>query len=381
MLSSVVVNPQRVAIVHDYLNQYGGAERVLEALHDLYPDAPVYTSIYDADAMPASYRSWDIRTSWMQRLPNWRKQFRNYFALFPWAFESFDLSEYDLVLSSSSGYAKGIIPRQDAVHICYCHTPMRFGWRTADYVGREQIKGWKLALLSAALTPLRTWDVASSARVDTFVANSNVVAQRIWRYYRRNAQVISPPADLAPYQPCAPEDFYLTGGRLVPYKRIDIAVRACTALRLPLVVFGSGRGRAELEALAGPTVRFVGRVDDAQLGDLYRRCRAYITAGDEDAGIQPVEAMGYGRPVIAYAAGGVLETVIEGVTGRFFREQTPAALAVALAQSRDDLWDAEGIRKHAERFSREHFIGQMAQAIEQAYANSHSTRTEVDRWS
>ncbi|CAA9328232.1 MAG: Glycosyltransferase, partial [uncultured Chloroflexia bacterium] len=369
MLSCAAVNPQRVAIVHDYLNQYGGAERVLEALHELYPDAPVYTSIYDAEAMPAAYRSWDIRFSWMQRLPNWRRNFRNYFALFPWAFESFDLSDYDLVLSSSSAYAKGVIPSQDAVHVCYCHTPMRFGWRTADYVGREGISGWKLWLLSAALTPLRAWDVTTSARVDAFVANSSVVAQRIQRYYRRSAHVISPPVDLAPYVPCEPEDFYLTGGRLVPYKRIDIAVRACTAMRLPLIVFGAGRGRTELEAIAGPTVRFVGRVDDAQLGDLYRRCRAYITAGDEDAGIQPVEAMGYGRPVIAYAAGGVLETVIEGVTGRFFGEQTSAALAVALAQSRQDMWDAELIRRHAEQFSREHFMRHMAEAIEQAYAD------------
>ena len=374
MLSCAFVNPQRVAIVHDYLNQYGGAERVLEALHELYPHAPVYTSIYDAEAMPAAYRSWDIRTSWMQRLPNWRRNFRNYFALFPWAFESFDLSDYDLVLSSSSAYAKGVIPRQDAVHVCYCHTPMRFGWRTADYVGREGITGWKLGLLSTALTPLRGWDVTTSARVDAFVANSRVVAQRIQRYYRRSAHVISPPVDLAPYVPCEPEDFYLTGGRLVPYKRIDIAVRACTAMRLPLVVFGSGRGRTELEAIAGPTVKFVGRVDDAQLGELYRRCRAYITAGDEDAGIQPVEAMGYGRPVIGYAAGGVLETVIEGVTGRFFDEQTPAALAVALAQSRQDAWDAGFIRKHAEQFSREHFMRHMAEAIGQAYADVHPIR-------
>jgi glycosyltransferase involved in cell wall biosynthesis len=363
------VNPRRVAIVHDYLNQYGGAERVLEVLHELYPEAPIYTSIYDPDAMPEAYRTWDIRTSWMQRLPDWRRNFRNYFALFPWAFESFDLGEYDLVVSSSSAYAKGVIPRQDAVHLCYCHTPMRFGWRTADYVLREGITGWKLALLRATLAPLRTWDVGTSLRVDAFVANSQVVAQRIRRYYRRSAQVIPPPVDLAPYDPCEPEDFYLTGGRLVPYKRIDIEVRACTALRLPLVVFGSGRGLAELEAIAGPTVRFVGRVDDAQLGELYRRCRAYITAGDEDAGIQPVEAMGYGRPVIAYAAGGVLETVVDGVTGRFFREQTPAALAVALAQSRTDTWDAARIRAHAEQWSRERFRKRITEAIARTYAD------------
>ncbi|HEX6290506.1 MAG TPA: glycosyltransferase [Herpetosiphonaceae bacterium] len=355
----------RVAVVHDYLNQYGGAERVLEALHELFPDAPVYTSIYDPTAMPAHYRDWDIRTSWMQRMPGWRKHFRKYFLLYPSAFESFDLSAYDLILSSSSAYAKGIIPRPGAAHVCYCHTPMRFGWRTGSYLERESIGGCASQALSLLLTYLRTWDVVSSQRVDAFIANSREVAGRIQRYYRRSAAVIPPPVDLAPYVAAEPEDFYLTGGRFVPYKRIDLVVQACTALKLPLVVFGSGRDQPKLEALAGPNVRFVGRVSDAELQDLYRRCRAYITAGDEDAGIQPVEAMAAGRPVIAYAAGGVRETVIEGVTGCFFYEQTAAALAVALAQSRTLRFDALTIRRHAEQFSRERFKARIMDVIEQ----------------
>lgn len=355
--------PRRVAIVHDYLNQYGGAERVLEAIHDLFPTAPVYTSIYDPAAMPSAYRAWDVRTSWMQRLPAWRRNFRNYFPLYPSAFESFDLSSYDLVISSSSAFAKGIIPHPDARHVCYCHTPMRFGWRTQDYVEREGIGGVKNLVLSLALTYLRTWDVASSVRVDTFVANSRAVAGRIRRYYGRHSEVIPPPVDLPPYVPVPTEDFYLTGGRMVPYKRIDLAVRACTALRLPLVVFGDGRGRTELEALAGPTVRFVGRVDEPTLLDLYRRCRAYITAADEDAGIQPVEAMAGGRPVIALAAGGALETVIDGVTGRFFHEQSAGALAVAIAQSQQDIWESAVIRAHAEQFGRDRFVERLRACI------------------
>ncbi len=369
MLSSPDVNSYgRVALVHDYLNQYGGAERVLEALHELFPDAPVYTSIYDPAAMPPAYRTWDIRPSWMQRLPAWRKHFRKYFLLYPAAFESFDLSAYDLIISSSSAYAKGVIPRPDATHVCYCHTPMRFGWRTGDYVAREAINGRAGTLLQMLLPLLRTWDVVSSQRVDCFIANSREVAARIRRYYGRAAVIIPPPVDLPPYRPGAAEEFYLTGGRLVPYKRIDLVVTAFTRLKLPLVVFGDGRDRARLEALAGPTVRFVGRVDEATLRDLYRRCRAYITAGEEDAGIQPVEAMAAGRPVIAYAAGGVRETVIEGLTGCFFHEQSAAALAAAVARSRTIAWDADAIRRHAEQFGRERFKERVLATIDAALA-------------
>lgn len=363
----------RVALVHDYLNQYGGAERVLEALHELFPDAPVYTSIYDPAAMPPQYRAWDIRTSWMQRLPGWRKLFRSYFMLYPSAFEAFDLTGYDLIISSSSAYAKGVIPRPGAAHICYCHTPMRFGWRTSAYVEREAINERTGLLLSILLTWLRTWDVASAQRVDAFVANSQEVAARIRRYYGRDAEVIPPPVDLQPYVPLEPEEVYLAGGRFVPYKRLDLVVEAFTALKLPLVVFGDGRNRAQLQAIAGPNITFVGRVSDAELQQLYRRCRAYITAGEEDAGIQPVEAMAAGRPVIAFAAGGVRETVIEGQTGVFFEEQTAAALAVAVARSRAMRFDASAIRRHAEQFGRAQFSERMLAFIAQHVADQHNT--------
>ena len=358
----------RVAIVHDYLNQYGGAERVLEALKELYPAAPVYTSIYDAEAMPAFYRDWEIKTSFMQQLPGWRKHFRRYFLLYPSAFEQFDLSGYELILSSSSAYAKGVIPHPRAKHLCYCHTPMRFAWRTDSYIEREQIAGVQAAILPLALTYLRTWDVVSSARVDRFVANSQEVAGRIARYYGREAAIVPPPVDLPPFAPTTPQAFYLTGGRLIPYKRLDLVIEAFNHLRLPLKIFGDGRDRLRLEALAGPTIEFVGRVDETERQALFAACQAFIFPGEEDFGITPLEAMAGGRPVIAYAAGGALETVIEGLNGRFFYRQTAADLAYAVAASRHDTYDPILIRQHAERFGRAVFLRNLRDEIDNLFA-------------
>ncbi len=354
----------RVAFIHDYLNQYGGAERVLEVLHSLYPAAPVFTSVYDPAAMPDLYRSWDIRTSWMQRLPGWRRHFQKYFLLYPSAFESFDLSGYDLVISSSSAYAKGIIPAPHARHICYCHTPMRFAWRTGDYVQREGFGWLQRAVLPIALSYVRLWDVSTTPRVDRFIANSSAVAARIARYYGRPATVIAPPVDLPPFRPWVPGDFYLAGGRLIPYKRLDLVVRAFSKLGLPLKVFGDGRARAPLQQLAGPNVEFLGQISDAQRRTLFAGCRAFIFPGEEDFGITPLEAMSAGRPVIAYGAGGALETVVEGVTGRFFYEQSAAALAAAVAAARHDRYDPLTIRRHAEGYSREVFLARMREVID-----------------
>jgi glycosyltransferase involved in cell wall biosynthesis len=356
----------RIAIVHDYLNQYGGAERVLEALHRLVPAAPVFTAIYDRRAMPAGFAGWDIRTSWMQRLPGWRRLFRAYFPLYPAAFESFDLAGYDVIISSSSAYAKGIIPAPGAFHLCYCHTPMRFAWRTADYVARERIPTVARAAIAMMLTRLRTWDVVTAQRVDQFVANSRVVADRIRRYYQREARIIAPPVELAPFVPRAADDFYLAGGRLVPYKRLDLAVRACSQLGVPLRIFGDGRDRAALAALAGPTVSFLGRVSEAERRDLMARCRAFLFPGEEDFGITPVEAMAAGRPVIAYAAGGALDTIVDGITGRFVAEQSVAALVAAIERSQGDAYDPAAIRQHAEGFGEARFAEQITRELRAA---------------
>ncbi len=349
----------QTALVHDYLNQYGGAERVLEAIHDIYPHAPVYTSIMDPVAMPLHMQSWDIRTSWMQHLPAWRRYFRHYFMLYPRAFESFDMRPYNLIISSSSAYGKGIIPPPGATHICYCHTPMRFAWQTDAYVARERIGGIRRRVMQPMLASLRAWDVASSARVTHFIANSKVVAERINTHYGRSATIIPPPVDLAPFQPRPAGDYYLTGGRLVPYKRIDLAIQACTALNLPLVVFGDGRDKTELMAMAGPTVRFVGRISEQERLDLYAGCRAFLFPGEEDFGITPLEAMAAGRPVIAYRGGGALDTVIDGQTGLFFGAQEPAALQDALTRAAAISWDAQAIRTHAESFGRDRFVARI----------------------
>lgn len=346
----------RVAIVHDYLNQYGGAERVLEAFHQLFPEAPVYTSIYDPDAMPQRMRSWDIRTSWMQHLPGWKRLFRAYFLLYPSAFESFDLRGYELILSSSSAYAKGIIPGPGARHVCYCHTPMRFAWRTEAYVEHERFGGLTRRLLAILLPYLRRWDLRSSERVDRFIANSQEVATRIRNVYKREALVIPPPVDLPVFAATAPGDYYLTGGRLIPYKRIDLAIQACNALKLPLKIYGSGRDRAALEALAGPTIEFLGYVSEAERRSLFAGCRAFLFPGEEDFGITPLEAMAAGRPVIAYAAGGALDTIVPGLNGRFFHEQSAAALAVAIAAERTECYDTAAIREYAEGFGVQRFL-------------------------
>jgi glycosyltransferase involved in cell wall biosynthesis len=300
----------------------------------------------------------------MQQLPGWRRHFQKYFLLYPSAFESFDLGGYDLILSSSSAYAKGVIPAPGARHICYCHTPMRFAWRTGDYIKREDFGRLQRGVLPLLLTYVRLWDVATAPRVDQFIANSHEVAARIARYYGRTALVIAPPVDLSPYRPWVPGNFYLAGGRLIPYKRLDLVVQAFTALRLPLKVFGDGRDRERLQALAGPNVEFLGQIGEEQRRDLFAGCRAFIFPGEEDFGITPLEAMSAGRPVIAYAAGGALETVIEGVTGRFFHQQSAAAIAAAVAAARTDRYDPAVIRSHAEGFGRSVFLEKMREVIE-----------------
>jgi glycosyltransferase involved in cell wall biosynthesis len=349
-----------IALVHDYLNQYGGAERVLEALHDLYPEAPVYTSLYDAPAVPAFYRTWDIRTSFLQRLPRRLALARLYFALYPRAFAAFDLRGYDLILSSSSAYAKGIVPPAGARHVCYCHNPARFLWSTAAYLEHERIGRPARVVLGPVLARMRRWDLATNARVDAFVANSRTVAGRIARFYGRESTVIHPPVAVSSF-PVAPGrgSYFLAGGRLVPHKRFDVAVAACSQLGLPLVVFGEGRERPRLQALAGPTVQFVERVSEERLRELYGSCRALLFPSEEDFGISPVEAMACGRPVVAYAAGGALETVVPGQSGLFFQRQKAADLAQVLASFCDEDFDPLAIRRHAEQFDTARFQEQI----------------------
>ncbi len=341
----------KVAIVHDYLMQMGGAEKVVEVLHDMFPDAPVYTSAFDRQAMPAFYGDWDVHTSFLQRLPWKRKSHRAALLLYPAAFESFDLSGFDLVISSSSSFAKGIVTGPDTVHVCYTHTPMRFAWTPRSYMKEERVSMMTRTFLAPALHYLRTWDALAAMRVDHYIANSQVVANRIRKFYRRDCDIVHPPVDVARFH-VAPEvgDYYVMVTRLAPYKRLDLAVEACTRLGRPLKIVGGGRYRKKLEKIAGPSVEFLGRVSDADLPDLLAKARGYIMPGEEDFGIAPVEANASGRPVIAFAAGGALDSQIDGVTGVFFDQPTVESLMDALQRAEAIDFDPKVIRAHAEKF-------------------------------
>jgi len=353
--------------VHDWLNQIGGAEDVLEALVEMFPGAPIYTSIYWRKGMPAAYRDWDIRTTWMDRLPGIYRHHQPYLLLYPLAFGGLRLEGYDLVISNKSAFCLGVRTPPETHHLCYCLTPTRFVWNFDAYVGREQVGGVAQRLVRPFLGRLQRWERAAAERVDSFVAISHEVQKRIRRFYGRDSVVIYPPVDTGRFTPGEDHDnYFLIVSRLIPYKRIDLAVQAFRELGLPLWIAGDGRDRANLEALAGPNVRFLGYVPDADLPELMARCRAFIFPGLEDFGIAPVQAMAAGRPVIAYAGGGALDYVVEGVTGLFFREQTPASLAEAVQRFDDAAFDPAAIRSHAERFDTAIFKQRLGSLIAQA---------------
>ncbi|MBW3631123.1 MAG: glycosyltransferase [Gemmatimonadetes bacterium] len=354
----------RVAIVHDWLNQSGGAERVLAAIHRLYPTASVFPIVYDAERAPAEMRAWDIRPSFLQRIPLARRKHQMFLPLMPLAVEQMDLGEFDLVISTSSACAKGAIPRPGATHVCYCHTPCRYIW---DHY-HEYTRGLRFRSLIAPVAHwLRMWDQLSAARVDHFVTNSHWVASRIRSYYRRDSEVIYPPVDVDRFVPStrAPEDFYLVVSRFVTYKRIDLAIEAANRLGRRLVVVGDGPNRRRLQAQAGPTVEFLGWRSDEEVASLYARCRAFIFPGWEDFGIAPVEAQAAGRPVIAYGRGGALETVVDGVTGVCFPEQTVDSLIAAIERFERLELDPAQCRSQAERFDTREFERRFKAAVDQ----------------
>lgn len=355
----------RIALVVSWLNQYGGAERVLEVLHDMFPEAPVYTSMYDPQAMPAAYRAWDIRTTFMQRLPWARRRHQHFLPLYPLAFSRLDLSAYDLVISNTSAFAHGVRTGSRTTHLCYCLTPARFLWEYEGYVERERLGALPRLLLPALIRPLRNWDYRAAERVTQFIAISELVRGRIARYYGRDSSIIFPPIDAGAFTP-APgyDDYFLIVSRLVPYKRIDLAVQAFSRLGLPLRIIGGGRDRARLEGMAGPSVQFLGRLPDAEVKQQLSRCRAFIFPGEEDFGLTPLEAMASGRPVIAFAGGGALETVQEGLSGTFFGEPTADSLAAAVRAFDERRYDPQAIRRYAEGFDRSVFSGELMAYLE-----------------
>lgn len=344
----------KVAITTDWLNSFGGAERVLIELHRLFPEAPIYTTVHDPSGLPPEMQGWDVRTSFLQRIPFARRRHQSFLPLMPMAFEQFDMSEYDLVLTTSSACAKGVITRPGTLNLCYCYTPCRYIWDLYhDYTRGHRAR----ALIAPAAHWLRVWDRLSADRVDHFVAISHEVAARVRRHYRREAEVIYPPVDVGRIRPngLPPEDFYLIVSRLVPYKRVDLAVQAATRLGRRLLVVGEGPGRRALEAAAGPTVEFLGRRSDEEIAGLYARCRAFLFPGFEDFGITPVEAQAAGRPVIAYGRGGATETVADGVTGVLFEEQSVVALSEAMLRFERMVFDPAMCRRNAQRFDSQEF--------------------------
>ena len=357
----------KVALVHDYLNQMGGAERVLMALHEIFPDAPIYTSIYDPKRVDPAFQNMDIRTSFMQKLPLVTKYHQPYLPLYPFAMESLDLRGYDLVLSSSSAFSKGVITRPETMHICYCHTPMRWCWNYYEYVEREHLGRVARTILPFLITRLRVWDQMSSMRVDYFIANSPVVAERIRKYYRREAVIVPPPVDASrfTFDPNTQlEDYFLIVSRLIPYKRIDLAIQACNQLQLPLVIIGSGRDEEALKKMAGPTIRFMGRLSDEEVLYYFAHSRAFLFPGEEDFGITPLEAQAAGRPVIAYGAGGALACIIDGITGAFFHEQTVESLIEVLTSFNEHKYHPQTIRNHALEFDKPRFHRRTLQFVE-----------------
>jgi glycosyltransferase involved in cell wall biosynthesis len=337
---------------------------VLEAAHALYPDAPVFTSIF-APAVFPQYRGWDIRVSFLDQLPFIHHHHQPFLPLYPLAFESLDLRGFDTIVSITSAFAHGVKIPRGARHICYCLTPARFLWNYADYVQREQIGRVAKIALPLVVGPLRGWDARAARRVNAFIAISRVVQKRIREFYERDSEIIYPPVDVESFPVSAARgDYFLILARLVPYKRIDLAVEAFNQLGLPLVIAGEGRDRARLQNLARGNVRFLGRVADEQARDLLAHARALVFPGEEDFGITPLEANAAGRPVIAFAGGGALDTIREGLNGVFFHAPTSEALAAAVWDFDDARFDAHAIRAYAEGFATRVFQERLARMVD-----------------
>lgn len=360
----------KIALVHDYLVQYGGAERVLQAFRELFPDAPIYTLIHDPVSVHGRFDDARVHTSFLQRLPGARRSHRAFPLLMPAAIEQFDLSGYDVVLSDSSSFAKGALTDPNTLHISYIHTPMRYAWDdcqkyTEDFGFPRLVR----RIIPFLMNPVRLWDKASADRPDLMIANSGFVAERIRKYYRRESVVIPPPVETDRFRVSATRgDYFLIVGRLIAYKRFDIVVEAFTRLGLPLKVAGRGPEADRLMRMAGPNIEFLGRVSDEELSRYYAECRAFIFPQEEDFGIVAIEALASGRPVIAYRGGDIEERIKDGVSGVFFDEQTPESVIEAVSRFDDSLFDPERIRKQALPFDKDEFKRKIREYVEEALA-------------
>ncbi len=353
----------KVALVHDWLNQRGGAENVLEDLHDLFEEPPVYTSLYQPDLMPERLRKWDIHTSGLNRLPGAHLLRRHLLPLYPYAFARMDLSNMDLVLSIKSAFCLGVrtnSPGKRAIHICYCLTPTRFLWNFEGYIQREQMSVAARFMSRQLVTRLRSWEISAAQEVDSFAAISRTVQTRIKDCYGQDSTVIPPPVNTREFLPlpsaAASGNYFLIVSRLVPYKRIDLAVAAFNQMpNKVLIIAGDGRAAKDLRRQASSNIRFTGYLDRRRIVSLIRECKAFVFPGEEDFGITPVEAMSAGKPVIAYQAGGALDYVKKGQTGVFLEAQETESLIDAVQECEERSWDRELLHRQAQYFSVENF--------------------------
>ena len=368
----------RIAIVCDWLTVSAGAERAISAFQAAFPTSPIFTTVWRKGQI-GSLATSDIRVSRLQRLYRFVRHHQLLLALMPRAVEDLDLRDYDIILSSSHAVAKGVIPPSHAVHICYCHTPMRYAWEMEEqYLNDFRIPKMVRPWMRRRLAELRRWDLGTAKRVDVFLANSSTTAERISRIYGRKSMVIPPPVHERFFRnPVASRESrvaksFLAVGRLVPYKKFDLLIEVANAMQLPLTIVGKGQDMERLKGLAGPTVTFAGFVDDEHLPALYQSASAVLFPPFEDAGIVPLEAQALGVPVIAYAKGGSLDTVIDGVTGIHFTEQSVEALKGAIERFRSTSWDHDAIRAHAKQFSQAGFQERIKKIVEEGYALFHA---------
>lgn len=355
----------RIAFVHDHLVQDGGAERTLLALHELYPRAPIFTLFHDPERTHAGFKHADIRPSRLQKLPFAVRHYQWYLPFMADAIETMDLSGYDLVISNSSSFAKGALADPHALHICYMHTPTRFLWQErVGYVNELPRPRLVKMILPSYLHRLRQWDRLAAERPDIILTNSRISQARIQRYYQRQSTVVEPPVDIERIpMSTRPGQFWLTGGRLVAYKRFDLVVAAFTKLNLPLKIFGDGPDFKKLRRMAGPKVEFLGHISDDTKIELFQNAIAFLHPQLEDFGITAVEAMAAGKPIIAFGQGGAAETVLDGVTGQFFEVQCWEDIGNAAIRFEPGRYDPRRIRAHAERFSKKHFQERMSSFI------------------
>lgn len=365
----------RVAIVHDYLTQFGGAERVLLALMEIFPNAPVFTLLYDRDTLGVPIDESRVHTSFLQRLP-WARTHHRYFPLLmPLASEKWNFDEYDVVVSATHSFSKGVITASHTLHLSYCFTPTRYVWDDCHRYVREFSRSrffQKVAPLG--LSYIRLWDYYASQRVDKYLTISNYVAKRIKKYYQNDAIVIPPPVNVDAFTVTTHnKGYYLVVSRLVPYKRIDIAIEACEKLQRPLKIVGSGPEEPILRAKAGKYTEFVGFVEEAGLSEMYAGARALLFPQEEDFGITPLEAAASGKPTIAYQAGGALETILENKTGLFFEKQNADSLGGAILESEQMIWDPHVIRQHSEKYRRQAFLQALRETVHTQWM-AHVTR-------